>query len=126
VVKRHSFILIRQKAALVRRALAEVCTVPVLLVNLEVALNGCRLIILMEDLQESVCNLARVLQDTGCDLWQIFGERSLKKEVSSIMCLLFNTESTLNTLPKSAISSIQNVIVNFSHTKHQNTEKPSI
>jgi len=29
----HSFILIRQMAALVRRALAEVCTVPVLLVN---------------------------------------------------------------------------------------------
>jgi len=28
----HSFILIRQMAALVRRALAEVCTVPVLLV----------------------------------------------------------------------------------------------
>jgi len=79
VVKGHSFILIRHMAALVRRALAEVCTVPVLLVNLEVALNGCRLIILMEDLQESVCNLARVLQDAGCDLWQIFGERCPQK-----------------------------------------------
>jgi len=32
VVNGHSFILIRQIAALVRRALAEVCTVPVLLV----------------------------------------------------------------------------------------------
>jgi len=32
VVNGHSFILIRQTAALVRRALAEVCTVPVLLV----------------------------------------------------------------------------------------------
>jgi len=30
VVNRHSFILIRQMAALVRRALAEVCAVPVL------------------------------------------------------------------------------------------------
>jgi len=34
VVNEHPFILIRQMAALVRRALAEVCTVPVLLVNL--------------------------------------------------------------------------------------------
>jgi len=33
VVNRHSFILIRQVAALVRRALAEVCTVAVLLVT---------------------------------------------------------------------------------------------
>jgi len=33
VVNGHSFILIRQIAALVRRALAEVCTVLVLLVN---------------------------------------------------------------------------------------------
>jgi len=32
VINEHSFILIRQMAALVRRALAEVCTVPVLLV----------------------------------------------------------------------------------------------
>ena len=32
VVNGHSFILIRQMAALVRRALAELCTVPVLLV----------------------------------------------------------------------------------------------
>ena len=32
VVNGHSFILIRQMAALVRRALAEVCTAPVLLV----------------------------------------------------------------------------------------------
>jgi len=32
VINGHSFILIRQMAALVRRALAEVCTVPVLLV----------------------------------------------------------------------------------------------
>jgi len=32
VVNGHSFILIRQMAALVRRALAEVCTVAVLLV----------------------------------------------------------------------------------------------
>ena len=32
VVNVHSFILIRQMAALVRRALAEVCVVPVLLV----------------------------------------------------------------------------------------------
>ena len=32
LVNRHSFILIRQMAALVRRALTEVCTVPVLLV----------------------------------------------------------------------------------------------
>jgi len=32
VVNGHSFILNRQMAALVRRALAEVCTVPVLLV----------------------------------------------------------------------------------------------
>jgi len=32
VVNGHSFILIRQMAALVRRALAEVCIVPVLLV----------------------------------------------------------------------------------------------
>jgi len=42
VVKEHSFILIRQMAALLRRALEEVCTVPVFLVNLEVALNGWR------------------------------------------------------------------------------------
>jgi len=34
VVNEHSFILIRQMAALVRRALAEVCTVSVLLVCL--------------------------------------------------------------------------------------------
>jgi len=34
VVNRHSFILIRQMAALVRRALAEVCTVSRLLVFL--------------------------------------------------------------------------------------------
>jgi len=33
VVNGHSFILIRQMAALVRRALAEVCTVPVILVT---------------------------------------------------------------------------------------------
>ena len=33
VVNGHSFILVRQMAALVRRALAEVCTVPVLLVT---------------------------------------------------------------------------------------------
>jgi len=33
VVDRHSFILIRQMAALVRRALVEVRTVPVLLVS---------------------------------------------------------------------------------------------
>jgi len=33
VVKGHSFMLIRQTAALVKRALAEVCTVPVLLVS---------------------------------------------------------------------------------------------
>ena len=33
VVNGHSFILFRQMAALVRRALAEVCTVPVLLVQ---------------------------------------------------------------------------------------------
>jgi len=32
MVNRHSFILIRQMVALVRRALAEVCTVPVLVV----------------------------------------------------------------------------------------------
>ena len=32
MVNEHSFILIRQMAALVRRALVEVCTVPVLLV----------------------------------------------------------------------------------------------
>ena len=32
VVNGHSFILIRQMTALVRRALAEVCTVPVLIV----------------------------------------------------------------------------------------------
>ena len=32
MVNGHSFILIRQMTALVRRALAEVCTVPVLLV----------------------------------------------------------------------------------------------
>ena len=32
MVNGHSFILIRKTAALVRRALAEVCTVPVLLV----------------------------------------------------------------------------------------------
>jgi len=32
VVNGHSFMLIRQMASLVRRALAEVCTVPVLLV----------------------------------------------------------------------------------------------
>ena len=32
MVNGHSFILIRQIAALVRRALAELCTVPVLLV----------------------------------------------------------------------------------------------
>jgi len=32
MVNRHSFILIRQMAALARRALADVCTVPVLLV----------------------------------------------------------------------------------------------
>jgi len=31
VFNRHSFILIRQMAALIRRALVEVCTVPVLL-----------------------------------------------------------------------------------------------
>jgi len=35
VVNRHSFILIRQMVSLVRRALAEVCTVPVLLVVCE-------------------------------------------------------------------------------------------
>jgi len=34
VVNRHSFVLIRQMTALVRRALAEVCSVPVLLVYL--------------------------------------------------------------------------------------------
>ena len=33
VINGHSFILIRQMAALVRRALVKVCTVPVLLVN---------------------------------------------------------------------------------------------
>ena len=33
VVNGHSFILIRQMAALVRRALTEVCTVPVVLVQ---------------------------------------------------------------------------------------------
>ena len=33
MVNGHSFILFRQMAALVRRALAEVCTVPVLLVQ---------------------------------------------------------------------------------------------
>ena len=38
MVNGHSFILIRQVAALVRRALAEVCTVSVLLVNLFVRL----------------------------------------------------------------------------------------
>jgi len=32
VVNRHSFMLIRQMSAVVRRAFAEVCTVPVLLV----------------------------------------------------------------------------------------------
>jgi len=34
VVNGHLFILIHQMAALVRRALAEVCTVPVLLFNI--------------------------------------------------------------------------------------------
>ena len=34
MVNGHSFILIRQTVALVRRALAEVCTVPVLLVSI--------------------------------------------------------------------------------------------
>jgi len=33
VVNGHSFIMIREMAALVRLALAEVCTVPVLLVS---------------------------------------------------------------------------------------------
>jgi len=33
VIKGHTFILIHQMAALVRRALAEFCTVPVLLVS---------------------------------------------------------------------------------------------
>ena len=35
VVNGHSFILLRQMAALVRRALAEVCTIPVLVANNE-------------------------------------------------------------------------------------------
>jgi len=39
VVNGHSFVLIRQMAALVRCALAEVCTVPVLLVTNTT--NGC-------------------------------------------------------------------------------------
>jgi len=41
VVNGHSFIPIRQMAALVRRALAEVCTVPMLLVLICVYLADC-------------------------------------------------------------------------------------
>jgi len=51
VINGHSFILIRQMAALVRYVLVEVCTVPVLLVN--------HIIVFLT----SVCSVARLFSD---------------------------------------------------------------